>query len=365
MRGAGRVGIVTVAGQRDPAQTKEHRMPMITGAARRSPPALAVIAGLAIAALLAGTLGALAAGSGTVDAPPRTAFVARSDVAADALAAGPVAGRFGAVLFTTPSSVLADEARTGLAAFRPELVVIAGGTAAISQDVELSILQATGLPADRVVRAAGANRHHTAALLAQLIEAYNPAFLPVDATAVDSTHLGGHPAADYARTAAVTGYASCHYSAFLPAVDAGSSYRLYEGGGPSGTPTTIRAGTEVGDHELWCAVDLPHGAQVVRLSALVFDNSPLSEVAACRLHRAPARLGSAPESVLATTGGTGEAAQPGLVELTTTSIGDPVVDLGNYHYAVACTHGYLTEGVTGIAGATVEYVLTTVPTRTP
>jgi hypothetical protein len=137
------------------------------------------------AALTGGTLTALAAaGSGTVDGPPRMAFVARSDVPADALAAGPVAGRFGAPIFTTPPSTLVPAAVAGLQDLKPELVVLLGSEGALSKTVETQVQQATGLPADMIIRAGGADRHETAKLIYDLIAKYDPAFLPVGATAL-------------------------------------------------------------------------------------------------------------------------------------------------------------------------------------
>lgn len=150
-----------------------------------------VVTGAAALGLVAsGLVAGWAAGTGTVDPPPRIAFVARSDVAADALAVGPIAGRLGAPLFTTRATELVAEAQAGLGAYGPELVIIAGGVGAISLDVERTIETALNLPDDKVVRAAGDNRHATAAAIAALINEYDPAFLPVDATALEALDAG-------------------------------------------------------------------------------------------------------------------------------------------------------------------------------
>ena len=153
-----------------------------------------------VAALTGGALTALAAGgSGTVEGPPRMAFIARSDVPADALAAGPVAGRFGAPIFTTPPSTLVPAAVAGLQDLKPELVVLLGSEGALSKDVADQVQQATGLPADKIVRAGGKDRHETAKTIYDLIAQYDPAFLPVGATALgaveaDSAEVAGDAA---------------------------------------------------------------------------------------------------------------------------------------------------------------------------
>jgi hypothetical protein len=152
-----------------------------------------------------GITAAIAAGTGTVTPPPRTAFVARGDDPADALAIGPIAGRAGAPVFTTVPDVLVPEAQAALVAYAPDLVIIAGGTAAISNGVEAAIEAATGLPAGDVIRAAGANRFDTAAKAADLIAAYNPAFLPVEATATDSDLLDGLDSTAFVTTSDVAG----------------------------------------------------------------------------------------------------------------------------------------------------------------
>jgi hypothetical protein len=134
---------------------------------------------------------AIAAGTGTVTPPPRIAFVARSDLYPDALAAGPIAGRLGAPLFITAPTTLVPSVEQGLKDYAPELVIIAGDTTAISAGVELAIEAALNLAPDKVIRAAGATRHETAVALVELIGQYNPAFLPVDATAADADLLDG------------------------------------------------------------------------------------------------------------------------------------------------------------------------------
>lgn len=142
--------------------------------------------------VLTGSAIAVAASDPTPEAPPRLAFVARGDGAnfADALAIGSVAGQLGAPVFTTPGTSLATDTAAALVDYAPELVVIAGGSGAVSDEVEVAIEDATGLPDDKVVRAAGGNRYATAAAVAGLFEQLGiaPAFLAVDGKATKAGH---------------------------------------------------------------------------------------------------------------------------------------------------------------------------------
>lgn len=162
-------------------------------------PTLILVAALAV--LMAA--GAVAVAAGPNESPPRIAFVARGDGAnfADALAVGSIAGQLGAPVFTTPTASLADDTRQGLQAYAPELVVITGGSAAVSEDVRFAILDATGLPPDKVVRAAGENRYGTARAIANLFDTLgvNPAFLSIDGKAADADRLDGLDSKQFLR----------------------------------------------------------------------------------------------------------------------------------------------------------------------
>lgn len=147
-------------------------------------PRLAVVAGIATGLLAGGLTTAIAIGNGTIDPPPRIAFVARSDNPADALAVGPVAGQLGAPLFVTAPDSLVPATEAGLKAYAPKVVIITGGTGAVSAGVEAAIEAALGLPDEKVVRAQGKDRHETAVAITDLLAAYNPAYLPVDAKAL-------------------------------------------------------------------------------------------------------------------------------------------------------------------------------------
>ena len=169
----------------------------------------------ALALTTTGVVAGLAAagGSGTIAPPPRVAFLANGQVPADALAAGPVAGRLGAPMFTTAADVLAEPAEAGIVAYAPDLVVVLGGPVAIADAVVAQLAGATGLPlldadqvadgTDGIVRVAGQDRYATARAVAGLVSAFDPAFLPVDATAlgaVDADRLDGKDATAFARS---------------------------------------------------------------------------------------------------------------------------------------------------------------------
>lgn len=94
------------------------------------------------------------------------AFVARADNPVDALAASSVAGQLGAPVYLTASDSLDDQARQGLVDTDPEMVVLAGGTAALSEAVEQQIEAV--LPDAQIRRFAGAGRTETARLLNEL-----------------------------------------------------------------------------------------------------------------------------------------------------------------------------------------------------
>jgi hypothetical protein len=102
------------------------------------------------------------------EAPPELVILARSDNPADALASGPVGGVLGAPVLLTPSTQLHPATAAALERIDPDLVVLAGGTAALSAEVE----QAVAAMGYTTRRAAGADRHATAAKLADLLAEY-------------------------------------------------------------------------------------------------------------------------------------------------------------------------------------------------
>jgi hypothetical protein len=141
--------------------------------------------------------------------PPRIAFVANGIVPADALAAGPIAGQLGAPVYTTAPDALPGTTRDALAAYAPQLVIVLGGSVAITDGVVNAIAAATGLPTvaptppptTGVVRAAGGDRYETAAIVGDLLSAYDPAYLGVDLQSVDADLLDGKDSSEFLSSA--------------------------------------------------------------------------------------------------------------------------------------------------------------------
>ncbi len=104
--------------------------------------------------------------------------------------ASAVAGQLGGVVILTPSDALAPQAREALMTFSPELVILAGGPAALNDRVEADV-EAIPLPTRRI---SGDGRLDTSQLLTALVEEYGPAFLASDGVAADSVHLNGQTA---------------------------------------------------------------------------------------------------------------------------------------------------------------------------
>lgn len=94
----------------------------------------------------------------------RVAFLARADNPVDALAASSVAGTMGGAVLLTSSDTLNEVTRQALIALDPDLVVLAGGTAALSPAVEQAV---EAIPFD-TQRISGASRLDTAAALSSL-----------------------------------------------------------------------------------------------------------------------------------------------------------------------------------------------------
>ena len=88
----------------------------------------------------------------------RTAIIASGEVFADALVAGPLSAHGRLPVLLTPSNELHKSAADYLASKRIERVVLMGGTAALSQEVEDAI-NGLGISADRI---AGKSRFETA-----------------------------------------------------------------------------------------------------------------------------------------------------------------------------------------------------------
>lgn len=88
----------------------------------------------------------------------KTAIIASGEVFADALVAGPLSAHGGLPVLLTPRAELHDDVAGYLKSTGIERVVLMGGTAALSQEVENAV-GALGISADRI---AGASRFETA-----------------------------------------------------------------------------------------------------------------------------------------------------------------------------------------------------------
>jgi hypothetical protein len=159
---------------------RSHRMVVPVGIA------LALVAALVIAPIVQ----AIAASP-----PERTAILARSDNPVDALAAGAVAAQAGGVVLLTAPAGLEPAAAQGLEQFDPDLVIIAGGTAALSQQVEADV-QALGYQVERI---GGTTRTDTARLLAERLGTLDKAYLNVEGTARNSMRLGNRGPSELTR----------------------------------------------------------------------------------------------------------------------------------------------------------------------
>src|SRR5579883_2006552 len=89
-------------------------------------------------------------------------FLARDDVPFDAQTVAAAAGKQGVPVLLTDRTNLSPEAKAELQKLNPTLVIIVGGTEAVSQNVENQV-NALGFPTQRI---AGSNRDDTAAKIA-------------------------------------------------------------------------------------------------------------------------------------------------------------------------------------------------------
>lgn len=107
---------------------------------------------------------------GTYRREGRTALVATGEVFADALAAGPLAYTGEHPILLTPRSSLDQRVSQFLRSSRTEHVILLGGTAAVSADVERAIEQ-LGITVDRLF---GADRHATAVRIGEELLGSSP-----------------------------------------------------------------------------------------------------------------------------------------------------------------------------------------------
>ena len=114
-------------------------------------------------AMLFGALPAIGAGEHTNNA--RVAFVARNDNPFDSMTVGPIASQVGGVLAITAPGALSDAAEGILVDFAPDLVIVVGGAAAVS---EATFGQVDAAGAWDTRRVFGTTRDSTAAAVAAL-----------------------------------------------------------------------------------------------------------------------------------------------------------------------------------------------------
>lgn len=105
------------------------------------------------------------------DEYPDVAFLARNDVPFDAQTAASVTAQLGAPMFITSPTTLSNAASEGIGARNPDVIIVAGGTAAISEEVaeQAAAVCSPDCPIDRF---AGTGRDETAAALADIADKY-------------------------------------------------------------------------------------------------------------------------------------------------------------------------------------------------
>lgn len=177
-------------------------MAVMTGPHERTTRLVMVVAVATVVGLVAGmAVTAAGAQSAAAEPPPELVILARSDNPADALAAGPVGGVLGAPVLLTPASSLHPAAADAIRSIDPDLVIIAGGPVALSAEVELAVIN-LGYPTQR---AAGGDRHETAAIVAGLLAEYSagrPVLTGAPVTdevipGLNAARLGGKQAGDF------------------------------------------------------------------------------------------------------------------------------------------------------------------------
>jgi hypothetical protein len=335
---------------------------------------------------------------------PTFAFVARADNPVDALAASSIAGQLGGVVVLTGSESLGEDARAALVAFGPAVVVLAGGTTALSSQVEADARAL--LPQATVRRVAGATRTGTArelaALLAELgtgrpvltdatvtgdagvrgtmsverlavgssdlVRGLNAdlldglsaeAFRRVDED-VDAATLDGLSAEEFAPAPeAVVGYASCPGVGFLPS-SSGLAYRSFQG---------VRQFTAAGSGVFTCPIQLPHGARIQHVRVRVFDDIATGRISSAGLWRHDTSgFGSEDGPVAVRDGVTTDSSrsEEPIDVVIPASAAFAVVDGEHHSFYLSVQYSRDTAGFgLDLWAATVEYILTQVPIPPP
>lgn len=166
-----------------------------------------------------------------------TVVVARSDNPADALAGSTLAGTFDAPLLITPSDALAAATAAEIDRLGATQVVMLGGEAALSQQVEEALEELSDVA--EVRRLDGANRFETAALIAELLP--RPAEGETGALIVRG-QFPEHPTREWADALAVASLAARS--------------------GGSGAPLPVFIVTDVVPAETWAALEAWQPANV-------------------------------------------------------------------------------------------------------
>lgn len=111
--------------------------------------------------------------------PPVVVAVARADDPVDALAASAVAAQLGGTVLLTPRDELGADAREGIGELLPDIVLVVGGEAALSEQVrqDLEDLAAQPEVSFTVERVAGPNRMATATALSQYLVGTVPYYM--------------------------------------------------------------------------------------------------------------------------------------------------------------------------------------------
>lgn len=129
------------------------------------------VAGVAIAAMTLALTPAVADPLPDTDEYPDVAFLARNDVPFDAQTAASMAAQLGAPMFITNPKALSDAAADGIADLNPDVLIVAGGEFAVSDDVANAAAERCDPDCD-VDRRFGTGRDETAAALASIAADY-------------------------------------------------------------------------------------------------------------------------------------------------------------------------------------------------
>lgn len=163
---------------------------------------------VAIAAMTLALTPAIADPLSDTDEYPDVAFLARNDVPFDAQTAASIAAQLGAPMFITNPNTLSDAAADGIADLNPDVLIVAGGSVAVSAAVA-DEAAAQCDPSCTIDRRFGTGRDQTAAALATIASDYgfDRPVLQGSKQVVGDVNVGGKVNAD-AITAQDTGLVS-------------------------------------------------------------------------------------------------------------------------------------------------------------